>query len=78
MGTTTPERFWLVCNATTKIVESHHCSVADAENAAKQHALQAIGTTFVVMELHEAYVAAASVSRTFLEFPKRHEEAADV
>lgn len=78
METIAPERFWLVCDATTKGVVSDHSSERDAENAARQSALQGIGTTFVVMQVHEAYVAAASVSRTYLDYPKRAEEAADV
>ncbi|SOC37046.1 hypothetical protein SAMN05892877_103390 [Rhizobium subbaraonis] len=78
METTKPNRFWLVCDATTKDVVSTHNREREAEDAAKQCALQAIGTTFVVMQAHEAYVASAAVSRTFLEYPTTDEEAANV
>lgn len=72
-----PEMFWLVWDATEGAPIESFDDSNKAWDFAKQKAEERLGSTIVVLEPKEAWVAAAVVSRTFLQYPERAETPPD-
>lgn len=69
-----PEMFWLVWDATEGAPIESFDDQDKAWKFAKQKAEERLGSTIVVLEPKEAWIAAAVVSKTYLSYPARAAE----